>query len=58
MLGEGAQDGLQGLQLGEDPYLQVREGTVLLVSKHATIRCEVLDAQLVGKQGDGLRTLD
>lgn len=38
------------LSLGEDSYLQVRKGAVLLVSKHATICCEVLNAQLVGKQ--------
>lgn len=33
-----------------DSYLQVRKGAVLLVSKHATICCEVLNAQLVERR--------
>ena len=33
-----------------DSYLQVRKGAVLLVSKHATIGCEVLNAQLVERR--------
>lgn len=51
MLGEGVQDSPHGPQLGEDSYLEVRKGTVLLVSEHTTICREVLNAQLVGKQG-------
>lgn len=51
------QDSPQGPQLGEDAYLQVRKGAVLLVSKHTPVCCEVLDAQLVGKQGRRLRRL-
>lgn len=37
-------------RLGEDSYLQVSKGTVLLIPKHTTVRREVLNAQLVGKQ--------
>lgn len=51
MLGEGVQDSHHGPQLGKDSYLQVRKGAVLLVSKHTTVCCEVLNAQLVGKRG-------
>lgn len=41
-----------GAWLGEDSYLQVRKGAILLVPKHAAIGCEVLDAQLGGR-GEG-----
>jgi hypothetical protein len=34
----------QGLGLGEDSYLQVRKGAVLLISKHTTVCCEILNA--------------
>lgn len=40
-----------GPAAGTDTHLQVRKGAVLLVSKHASVGCEVLDAQLVGKEG-------
>lgn len=51
------QESPHGPWLGEDSYLQVRKGAILLVSKHAAICCEVLNAQLVGKQRRCLRRL-
>lgn len=56
VLGEEMQDSPLGPWLREDSYLQVRKGAILLVSKHTTICCEVLNAQLVGKQRRCLRS--